>query len=197
MSTRSLWRPDVLGEGYEQCTYELGPDPDGEGDVGAVLVRRTPRGDETVRGAVLYVHGFSDYFFQTAMADFFAARDFAVYALDLRKCGRARRPGQTAHYASSLLQYDADLDAALAVIEREQPGLPVTLLAHSTSGLITREMRNPSPLSANALPGPSAMSSCSMRALTVAMAMSGGLSARARSLLVETADEPYSAVRPR
>ena len=42
---------------------------------------------------MLYVHGFSDYFFQTALADFFAARGLAFYALDLRKSGRARRPG--------------------------------------------------------------------------------------------------------
>ena len=51
-------------------------------------------------GAVLYVHGFTDYFFQTALADFFTERGFAFFALDLRKCGRSRRPGQTPHYVS-------------------------------------------------------------------------------------------------
>lgn len=131
------WAPDVLGEGYEQHTIELGPDPDGEGDVAAVVVRRVPRPEQTVAGAVIYVHGFSDYFFQTALADFFAARGLAFFGLDLRKCGRARRPGQTAHYASSLEQYDADLDRTLAVVEEEHPGLPVVVLAHSTGGLIT------------------------------------------------------------
>ncbi|MDO9378135.1 MAG: alpha/beta hydrolase [Nocardioidaceae bacterium] len=130
------WEPDVLGDGYEQRTIELGPDPDGEGDVVAVVVRRTPRPDETVSGAVLYVHGFSDYFFQTDLADFAAARGLAFYALDLRKSGRARRPGQTAHYVSDLAQYDAELDEAAATIAADHPGVPVTLVAHSTGGLI-------------------------------------------------------------
>lgn len=131
------WAPDVLGEGYEQHTIELGPDPDGEGDVAAVVVRRTPREEETVAGAVVYVHGFSDYFFQTDLADFFAERGLAFYGLDLRKCGRARRPGQTAHYCSTLEQYDADLDRTLEIVEAAHPGLPVVVLAHSTGGLVT------------------------------------------------------------
>jgi len=130
------WTADVLGEGYEQCSLEFGTDPDGEGEIAATLVRRLPRTDEQVRGVALYVHGFSDYFFQTEMADFFAARGFAFHALDQRKCGRSRRPGQTAHHTLDLRHYDADLDGALAVIRREHPGLPVTLVAHSTGGLV-------------------------------------------------------------
>ena len=73
---------------------------------------------------MLYVHGFSDYFFQTDLADFFAARGLAFYALDLRKSGRSRRPGHTAHYASDLASYDAELDASLDVVAQEQPGVP-------------------------------------------------------------------------
>ncbi|WP_369386671.1 alpha/beta hydrolase [Streptomyces sp. CG1] len=133
------WKPDLL-EGYHQHTLELGADPDGEGSAAAVLVRRDPDGEShdplPVRGAVLYVHGFSDYFFQTDLADFFAARGLAFYALDLRKCGRARRPGQTAHYVSDLALYDRELDLALEAIVQEHPGVPVLLAAHSTGGLI-------------------------------------------------------------
>ena len=130
------WQPDVLGAGYEQHEIDLGPDPDGEGDVRAVLVRRTVRPGEIVRGVVLYVHGFSDYFFQTELADFCAERGLAFHALDLRKSGRARRPGQTAHYVSDLALYDAELDRTLEVLAAEHPGLPVVAVAHSTGGLI-------------------------------------------------------------
>ncbi|WP_042380357.1 alpha/beta hydrolase [Streptacidiphilus melanogenes] len=130
------WQPDILGDGYAQTTLDLGGDPDGEGPVTAVLVRREPRADEDVRGAMLYVHGFSDYFFQTALADFAAARGLAFYALDLRKCGRARRPGQTAHYVSDLALYDAELERSLAVVAAAHPDLPVVLMAHSTGGLV-------------------------------------------------------------
>jgi alpha-beta hydrolase superfamily lysophospholipase len=135
MATTLDWQPDHL-DGYQQLVFELGRDPDGEGEVAAVLVRRQPRADEAVHGAVLYVHGFSDYFFQTELADFFAARGLAFYALDLRKCGRARRPGQTAHYVSDLAYYDDELERGLSAVAEAHPGAPVLLAAHSTGGLI-------------------------------------------------------------
>ena len=132
------WRPDILGAAYSQLAIELGPDPDGEGTAKAVLVRREPRMDEPeeARGVVLYVHGFTDYFFQAELADFFAARRFRFYALDLRKSGRARQPGQSAHYVSDLALYDAELDRALEIVTAAHPGAPVILVAHSTGGLI-------------------------------------------------------------
>jgi alpha-beta hydrolase superfamily lysophospholipase len=130
------WKPDILGDGYTQTVLDLGADPDGEGQVDAVLVRREPRDGEVAQGAVLYVHGFTDYFFQTALADFFAQRGLAFYALDHRKSGRARRPGHTAHYVSDLALYDDELERALAIIADAHPGLPVVLAAHSTGGLI-------------------------------------------------------------
>ncbi|NUS91985.1 MAG: alpha/beta hydrolase, partial [Nocardia sp.] len=54
------WQPDVLGDEYEFHTLELGPDPDGEGDIVATLVRHLPDATATA-DAVLYVHGFTDY----------------------------------------------------------------------------------------------------------------------------------------
>jgi alpha-beta hydrolase superfamily lysophospholipase len=130
------WKPDILGDGYTQTVLELGADPDGEGQIDAVLVRREPRDGEVAQGVVLYLHGFTDYFFQTALADFFAQRGLAFYALDHRKSGRARRPGHTAHYVSDLALYDDELERALAVVADAHPGLPVILAAHSTGGLI-------------------------------------------------------------
>jgi alpha-beta hydrolase superfamily lysophospholipase len=130
------WQLDILGDGYRQHVLELGTDPDGEGSNAAVLVRREPSAEVTARGVVLYLHGFTDYFFQTAMADFFAANGLAFYALDLRKSGRARRAGQTAHYVGDLARYDSELERALDLVAGEHPDLPVILLAHSTGGLI-------------------------------------------------------------
>lgn len=128
------WTADELGAGYEKQTIPLGVDPDGEGMIDATLVRRTA--PDTVDAAVLYVHGFSDYFFQEELADFFTERGFAFYALDLRKCGRSRHDGQTGHYVSDLALYDAELDKALAIIRAETGDRPVVLAAHSTGGLI-------------------------------------------------------------
>jgi alpha-beta hydrolase superfamily lysophospholipase len=132
------WKPDILGAGYSQLVLDLGTDPDGEGAIEAVLVRRDQVPGEAGgdKGVVLYVHGFTDYFFQASLADFFAERGLRFYALDLRKCGRARKSGQTAHYVSDLALYDAELDRALAIVTEAHPGAPVILAAHSTGGLI-------------------------------------------------------------
>ncbi len=92
--------------------------------------------EEPVVGAALYVHGFSDYFFQTALADALAADGLAFHALDLRKSGRSRRPGQTAHHVTDLARYDEELDRALDLVAAEHPGLPVVVVAHSTGGLV-------------------------------------------------------------
>ena len=80
--------PDVL-PGYWQRTIALGSDPAGEGDIDATLIRRGPepeqprRKTEPAGHAVLAVHGYTDYFFHTVLADHFAARGFTFYALDL------------------------------------------------------------------------------------------------------------------
>ncbi|MFT4187541.1 MAG: alpha/beta hydrolase [Aeromicrobium sp.] len=130
----SEWVADVLGEGYLHRTLALGDDPDDEGEIVATLVKADPPPE--AHHAFLWVHGFSDYFFQTELAEFMTVRGYAFYALDLRKCGRSRRPGQTPHFTSDLRHYDAELNRSLAIVEEETRGLPVVLGAHSTGGLV-------------------------------------------------------------
>jgi alpha-beta hydrolase superfamily lysophospholipase len=127
------WVPDIL-PGYWQCTIPLGPDPDGEGDVVATLIRR---GETAATAhAVLAIHGYTDYFFHTAVADHFADRGLAFYALDLRKCGRSRQAGQTPHFITDLARYDAELEYALGVIREQAPVPTVLVYGHSAGGLI-------------------------------------------------------------
>jgi alpha-beta hydrolase superfamily lysophospholipase len=118
--------------GYWQQTIGLGPDPDGEGDLAATLVRRGEP-DPSATHAVLLVHGFTDYFFNTEQADHFAARGFAVYALDMNKCGRSWREGQTPHFTTDLARYDTELERALDLMA---PTADVLIYGHSTGGLI-------------------------------------------------------------
>lgn len=127
------WEPDDL-PGYRRYTIPLGADPDGEGDIVATLIHRS--GTPSPSRAVLAVHGYTDYFFNTELADHFAARGFAFYAIDLRKCGRSRRAGQTPHFTTDLACYDLELDAALAVITEQTGSAPVLIYGHSTGGLI-------------------------------------------------------------
>jgi alpha-beta hydrolase superfamily lysophospholipase len=124
------WQPDRLLPGFEALELELTPDYDGP--VVATLVRLPGRSDQMwPRGPVLYVHGFSDYFFQRHMAERFAAEGYAFHALDLRKYGRSIRPHQHPNFCKSLTEYYPDIGAAIDAI-----GAPVLLAGHSTGGLI-------------------------------------------------------------
>ena len=130
------WVADVL-PGCWQCTLPLGHDPVGEGDIAATLILRGPEAEaRRADHAVLAVHGYTDYFFHTALADHFAERGFAFYALDLQKCGRSRRDGQTPHFITDLAGYDAELDRALAVITEQDQPVKVLVYGHSAGGLI-------------------------------------------------------------
>ncbi len=55
----------------------------------ATLVRRPTHGETNC--AVLHLHGFADYFFQTEYAEWWTERGYTFYALDLRKYGRSIR----------------------------------------------------------------------------------------------------------
>jgi alpha-beta hydrolase superfamily lysophospholipase len=123
----SAWRPDTLLPGFEALDLPAADDYDGP--VVATLVRFPGR--EAPHGPVLYVHGFSDYFFQRHMAERFALEGFAFHALDLRKHGRSLRDHQHPNFCKRVAEYYADLDAAIEAI-----GAPVLLAGHSTGGLI-------------------------------------------------------------
>lgn len=153
------WGPDILGDEFARLTLPLGTDD--EGEVVATLVRALPappdqpsageRLREMLLGEhhdharlledvdVLYVHGWSDYFFQKRLARFWTARGARFFALDLRKYGRSLRERQTPGYITDLATYDEDIAAALAGMGRGEDGTEsgrrLVLLGHSTGGL--------------------------------------------------------------
>lgn len=146
------WRPDVLGAGFEALDLDL--DPDVEGPVVATLVRSLPepadfwdrlrRRSRPLDGVdVLYLHGWSDYFFQREFARFWTDRGARFYALDLRKYGRSLREEQSPGYIEDLAAYDAEIDAALQHIRRgpepadsKNDRRRLILFGHSMGGLI-------------------------------------------------------------
>lgn len=128
-----VWESDVL-PGYQQHTIPLGPDPHGEGDQVATLVRRGE--PAPAAHAVIALHGYTDYFFNAELGDHFAARGFAFYALDLHKCGRSRLEGQTPHFTTDLKSYDTELARALAIVAEETDGAQILMYGHSAGGLV-------------------------------------------------------------
>ena len=94
------WLPDILGDDFEACTVPAAG-PDGV-ERTATLVRHVP-GAGSAAGAgvavagsagagvaggrrpraVLFLHGWSDYFFNEELAEFWAGQGFAFFALDM------------------------------------------------------------------------------------------------------------------
>lgn len=149
MSTTPTWLPDVLGAPFEACTITVGA---GEDDVATVVRRRTEEGSTK---AVLYLHGFADYFFQTHVADYWVSRGYDFYAIELRAYGRSLRPGQTPNYIDDLDAYDAELHEAMRII-RDDAHTHVLLMAHSMGGLVASlwAHRNPGQIDALVLNSP-------------------------------------------
>jgi alpha-beta hydrolase superfamily lysophospholipase len=132
----TTWSPDFL-EGYETTELAL---PDAEAAPGepedvelvATLIRRAePRIGPR---AVLYLHGWNDYFFQTHLADYMTELGYDFYALDLRRYGRSLRPGQLRGFITNLDDYALELDAAADLIAVDHDRL--LLMGHSTGGLV-------------------------------------------------------------
>ncbi|MFI7482276.1 alpha/beta hydrolase [Kocuria sp. M1R5S2] len=140
------WVPDVLGPGFRARTVQLGACS--EPHTTATVVRYRPEGrsavTDRVRDAVLYLHGWSDYFFNAELARTCWGAGWAFYALDLHGYGRnltddvlrdaAGQPGHT----TDLAAYDDDIEAAFSVMAED--GLPgrrgrLVLMGHSTGGL--------------------------------------------------------------
>lgn len=127
-----VFSPDEI-EGFEKASL---PIPcEGDGELCATLVRSIgPESDS--RPAVLYVHGFVDYFFHVHVAQAFEQAGFRFYALDLRRYGRSIRKGNRACSARTVDDYFVELDWATATI-RTLHGSLSGIIAHSTGGLIT------------------------------------------------------------
>ena len=126
------WRADSL-PGYSQRSLQM--QEDYAGAVTATLVRHHREAPPAHR-ALLYVHGYNDYFFQGALGDSIAQHGIDFYALDLRKYGRSLLPHQDPFEVRGLSEYYQELREAIRII-REEGAKEVYLMAHSTGGLIT------------------------------------------------------------
>ncbi|MFN8023944.1 MAG: alpha/beta hydrolase [Acidimicrobiales bacterium] len=134
MSRTITWTPDVL-DGFEQTTLTMPAAPDGPVDL--VVVRRAePTGPTSPStAAVLYVHGFGDYFFQTHLADEYERHGVRFYAVDLRRHGRSLRPHQRPDTTDDIAEYVADLDAAVQLLVHDEGVEWLLVNGHSTGGL--------------------------------------------------------------
>lgn len=157
-----VWHPDFL-PGFQSTDLLLAEADRAAGEpldvaMVATLVRRTPEvrdhPAERPRQAVLYVHGWNDYFFQVHLADQMAAFGYDFFAIDLRRYGRSLRRGQLPGFVTDLDDYGQELAAATEVILADHERL--VLMGHSTGGLVAAlwAARNPDRVAALVLNSP-------------------------------------------
>ena len=137
------WQRDILGEEFESHAFTAaGAD---RVERTATLVRFHPGRQEARqesvpapehRRAVLFLHGWSDYFFNVDLARFWASAGYDFYALDMHNHGRSLRPQFPGGYVADLADYDAEIEMAAQLIGQEGVALPLTLMGHSTGGLV-------------------------------------------------------------
>jgi len=120
----------LINQSYEVITFDQ--EPDYSGQVVATLLHRAP--DSASTKAMLYIHGYGDYFFQYHVGEFFRELGYHVYALELRKYGRSLLPHQRPNYTRSMTEYFPDMDKAIAYI-RDAGQEMIVLNGHSTGGL--------------------------------------------------------------
>lgn len=122
---------------FEEKVLHL-PD-DYEGKVIATLVISPLNTND--RPAVLYLHGFNDYFFQSHVAEAFDRHGYDFYALDLRKYGRSLLPHQHPNYCRSISEYFEEIDMAIKTVRLKNKH-SLSIMGHSTGGLIAASYLN-------------------------------------------------------
>lgn len=117
---------------FEYQTLDFPADYDGP--VVATLIE-APLPENDTRRAVLYIHGYIDYFFQEHMAEEFVAHGYRFYAVELRKYGHSLLEGQHPDFARSMYEYYPDVTESIRRILSDGAE-EIILLGHSTGGLL-------------------------------------------------------------
>ena len=125
---------DLLGANFRARTFSFAGNKstNASNQVHTTLVNHIGRPRTTK--AILYIHGYTDYFFQAGLAEFFIKLGYRFYAVDMQNYGRSIRPFALPTSCESISQYSQDLDIALSTMK--QDGVEkVVILAHSTGAL--------------------------------------------------------------
>ncbi|VXB34505.1 Alpha/beta hydrolase fold family protein [Arthrobacter sp. 9AX] len=137
------WQRDILGAEFESHAFTAAGQDGVERTATLVRFRPArqepgpePRPSPVQRRAVLFLHGWSDYFFNVDLARFWSSAGYDFYALDMHNHGRSLRPGSPGGYVADLADYDAEIEAASGLISQQGAPGPLTLMGHSTGGLV-------------------------------------------------------------
>ena len=139
-----------LGEPYR--VYPIETNPDSGLFFHSTLIEypfgSSPRADSqnnvSLRGIVLYVHGYNDYFFQKELAEKADSAGFAFFAIDLHYCGRSYVSDEPHADMHNVKEFYAELDVAVELSKKiavddyeEAEHIPYIIIGHSQGGLIS------------------------------------------------------------
>lgn len=139
-----------LGEPFR--VYPIETSPDSENVFRSTLIEypfnSSPRADSldnvSLRGIILYVHGYNDYFFQKELAEKADSAGFAFFAIDLHYCGRSYVSDEPRGDMRNVKEYYAELDVAVELSKKiavddyeEAEHIPFVIIGHSLGGLIS------------------------------------------------------------
>lgn len=119
-------------EDFNYQTLELKDDYEGKAVATLIHSNKNSSG----RIPILYIHGFSDYFYHPHLANWANKNEMNFYALELRKYGRSILPHQHPNYCKNLKEYFEEISMAISIIIKECDQ-KIILMGHSNGGLIS------------------------------------------------------------
>lgn len=114
--------------------------PDSKGENIAVLIHH--KAESATKKAVMYIHGYTDYFFQDHLAKWYGDNGFDFYALELRKYGRSILPHQRPNHIRKLNEYYEEIDQAIEAIKTRDNHDFLLINGHSTGALVAAMYAN-------------------------------------------------------
>jgi alpha-beta hydrolase superfamily lysophospholipase len=86
--------------------------------------------------AILYIHGFNDYFFNEAFAQKFIENGYSFFAIDLHHYGRNLTPNSKPYYFQDIKEFDEEISLAIRTIKKDFNIQHLTLYGYSQGALI-------------------------------------------------------------